>query len=48
MFKLIIGRWPELSKSRSSLEHDKWGDMVLRVLRGLIGDPRGKFKSTKN
>ena len=22
------------------------GDLVLKVLRGLIGDPRGKFKPT--
>ena len=24
----------------------KKGDLVLRILRGLIGDPRGKFRSS--
>ena len=24
------------------------GDLVLKVLRGLISDPRGKFKSSRS
>ena len=34
-----------LSRSRSNLGHYR-EEMVLRVLRGLAGDPRGKFRPT--
>ncbi|RVW50213.1 hypothetical protein CK203_087992 [Vitis vinifera] len=44
MFVHIKGRWPALSKKRVKPRLLKIGDLVLRVIRGLIRDPRGKFR----
>ena len=42
MFKLIGGRWTALSKIWSKPLQQ--GDLFLRVLKGLVVDPRGKFR----
>ena len=33
-------------RKKVKLRKFKKGDLVLKVLRGLIGDPRGKFRPT--
>ena len=48
MFKPIRGRWLVPSGNGLSLDHYKNGDLVLRILRGLVGDPRGKFRPSWN
>ncbi|RVW63872.1 Retrovirus-related Pol polyprotein from transposon 17.6 [Vitis vinifera] len=37
-------RWPALSKSGVRPRPLRIGDLVLKVIRGLIRDPRGKFR----
>ena len=44
MFRPIRERWLVPSRNGLSLDHCKKGDLVLRILRGLIGDPREKFR----
>ncbi|RVW63936.1 Transposon Ty3-I Gag-Pol polyprotein [Vitis vinifera] len=44
MFAHIRGRWPALSKKRVKPRPLHVGDLVLKVIRGLIRDPRGKFR----
>ena len=42
MFKPIRERWLVISQVKPRPLQK--GDLVLRILRGLVGDPRGKFK----
>ena len=42
MFKPIRERWLVISQVKPRPLQK--GDLVLRILRGLIGDPRGKFR----
>ena len=45
MFVPTKGRWPVLLRSGSSPDtYPRIGDLVLKVIRGLIKDPRGKFR----
>ena len=44
MFVHIRGRWSATLKKRVKPKPLQIGDLVLRVIRGLIRDPRGKFR----
>ena len=44
MFVHIRGRWPPAFKKRVKPRPLQIGDLVLMLIRGLIRDPRGKYR----
>ena len=46
MFRPIRGRRPTHSEKRVKPRRFQKGDLLLKDLRGLISDPKGKFRLT--
>ena len=46
MFRPIGGKLPSAFRKMVKPRKFQKGNLVLKVLRGLIGDPRGMFKLT--